>query len=388
MSDDNGVNETTLRLRHLIETADLSRTDGFLAERCLRRLEHPLRVTVFGTDPSHAVSLVNLMLGKAIVPPTITRARIQFLHSEIDYARMQFRDGSQQRTEGSDFARLFDDAPSKVRICTDLPVLKKLSILIAAEANPKSLCSDVEKTLPAADITLWAGAALHPPMDEVWQSVPDRLRDHSYLVLSPEMESETWTELADEFAGVIRVDPIRAQDAKSGSGGVDKAAFKDSGGLDVVKTIKHEIDVLIQSAMDASEVLLLRYADQLDANEDAPSGEPVEAAESVQDGSAALPEEESAQVVSIKAQPRAVMPEPAPSEPKRHPVISVPLGKLASRSRLMNQADPDGGPKITQRTVSLALKNMPKNTSRPTSRVRTRSRPSRATATPWSLGLD
>lgn len=366
MSDDNSVYETAVRLRQLVETIEMSRMDGFLAERCLRRLEHPLRLTVFGTDPSHAISLVNLMVGKAIVPTTVSRARIQVVHSNTDYARVQLRDGTQDRIEGSDFSTLFEDRPFKVRICTDLPVLKKLSILIAAESNPKSLCSDIEKTMPAADITLWAGDALQSPMDEVWKNVPDRLRDHSYLVLSPEMESDSWADVAGDFANVFRVDPQRAQDAKAGANGVDKAAFKEAGGADIVKTIKHEIDVLIKSALDASEVLLMRYADQPDDND-----------------AAEAPAKTAPEAEAVEEPQDRVM-----SDPMRHPVISVPLGKVASRSRLLSQMDPDARPKITQRTVSLAMKNMPKTVSRPVSRVRTRSRPTRPAATPWSLGLD
>ena len=279
------------------------------------------------------------------------------------------RDGSQQRIEGSNFAGLFEDRPSKIRICTDLPVLKKLSILVATDKNAKSLCADAEKTIPAADVTLWAGDALTSPMDEVWKYVPDRLRDHSYLVLSPEMESESWAGIADEFAGIMLVDPMRAQDAKSAQGGVDKAAFKESGGAGIVKTIKHELGVLVQSALDASEVLLMRYADQLNETE-TPEPEPEIPAEEV-----ILDEEDD-----IRTR--------VSSDPMSGRVFSVPLGKVNSRSRMLRQAEAEGKPVLTKRTVSLSLKNMPKNTSRPASRVRTKSRPTRPAATPWSLGLD
>ncbi|MGR3512405.1 MAG: hypothetical protein ACU0GG_06535 [Paracoccaceae bacterium] len=358
MSDENRPLETARRLKRLFDQVELSRADKVLAERCMRRLAQPLRVTVFGTDPRHAISLINLMVGQPVVSPSLPRGRIQFVHGEQAQARVQYRDGTQRRFEGAEFRQVFEDNPSRVKLAIDLPVLKKLSILVATEPNAVSLCEDIDKTLTSADITLWAGAELSEPLIGAWESLPDRLRDHSYLILSPEMDFANWKPIAQEFVEVIRVDPQMAQEAKAAEGGVDKEAFRASGGAQIVKTIKKEIDILVQSALDAADLLLARYGDQM-----APVTAPEAAA-------------------------------PAPTEPSqrerqapvREQVYSVPLGKLASRSRLVGSPVPQ-----KPRTVSMAIKNMPKVTSRPASKVstkpRTRSRKSGPGATPWSLGL-
>lgn len=370
------VKDIADRLKLLLETAELSRSDRVLAEQCQRRLEQPLRLSVFGSDPKHAISLINLMVGQPVISPAITRARITFMHSEVPHARLQFRDGTRTRIEGSEFRRLFDDNPSWIRIYIDLPVLKKLSLLVASESNPKSLCSDFEKTLPGSDIALWAGADLADPMTEVWQKMPERLRSHSYLVLSPTMNPESWAPIAPQFVEVMEVDPRRAQEAKTRESGVDKAAFKASGGAQLIRTIKKEIDLLIQSALDAGEVLLIRYGDQLDKRVN-------EIAESIADTPV---EEDTAPSSSMdEAAKDAEFLERLTTPTPREHAYSVPLGKLASRSRLLNK--PTQAPMITQRTVSMAIKNMP--TSRTVSKSgpkRVRSRRS-GPATPWSLGL-
>lgn len=369
MSDTSTALETALRLKKLFDEADLTRADEALAERCMRRLAQPLRLTVFGTDPRHAVSLINLMIGQPVVSPKIPRARIQFVHGEQAHARVQYRDGSQRRFEGAEFRNIFDDNPTRVKIAIDLPVLRKLSILVATDPDPSALCSDVDKTLPPADISLWAGAALSQPLVEAWESIPDRLRDHSYLVLSPSMEFANWKEIAQEFVEVIRVDPQRAQEAKNAEGGVDKEAFKDSGGAHLVKTIKKEIDMLAQSALDAGELLLARYADEIE-------GPAVEAPD--------LAKDDNAEPIDAEPDVRARQ------APLREQVYSVPLGKLASRSRLVNSPTANS-PHQKQRTLSMAIKNMPKPVSRPASKVSTKPRPrsrkSGPAATPWSLGL-
>ena len=77
------------------------------------------------------------------------------------------------------------------------------------------------------------------------------------------------------------------------------------------------------------------------------------------------------------------------SRPMRDQVYSVQLGKLASRSRLLNSSAAKAVP--TKRTLSMAIKNMPKNVTRQVSKSgpspRSRPRKTRPGATPWSLGL-
>lgn len=370
--------DLTARLARLIETDSLSEADRGVAAQCLRRLGQPLRVTVFGTDPAHAIELVNLMVGQPILPPGIERGRIQVTNGPSLIAQAVDHDGTKRRIDGPNIGAAFEGAPARVRVYDDLPVLKKLSILIATDADPALLAADAAKTIPPADITLWAGATFFPQLDTVWQAMPDVLRDHSYLVLSPAMDPSTWASVSADFVDVLTVDPRAAQAAKSASSGVDKAAFKAAGGTDLVKAIKKEIDMLVQSASDAAEVLCARYAESAAPTPAASTPEPD------------TPESDPAPAPS-GGDDDDFFASRMRSTPLRQQVYSVPLGKLASRSRLLNKAAQDGNAMLTQREVSLAMKNMPKSESRqPTkavSRARPVSRRIRTSATPWSLDL-
>ena len=75
-----------------------------------------------------------------------------------------------------------------------------------------------------------------------------------------------WSSIENEFAGVLRVAPRRALKAKIGPDGPDKEAFRQVGGIDFVRTIKNEIDILLQSAVDTAEVLLMRHAREPEAS--------------------------------------------------------------------------------------------------------------------------
>ncbi|MDA8586197.1 hypothetical protein N9L47_07950 [Rhodobacteraceae bacterium] len=390
MIENDDQKRTALCLRRLIVKADISNSDRLLAERCLRRIEHPLRLTLFGTDPKHAISLLNLLIGRSVISSALPKARVQFFYGEIPHARLLFTDGTQETVEGSDFQKFFTDKLSKIRIYVDLPVLKKLSIVVATGRDPALLCSDEEKTLGSADIILWTGAELDDSMRAIWDLLPDRLRDHSYLVPSPNMDLASWQDIEQDFVDVIPVDPRRAQEAKNREGGVDKMTFKDSGGAQIVKTIKKEIDLLVRSAFDGGEVLLARFADELSEIDEDPT-----IAEACAD-----PEAEQ-QPVDTADTSSADMPIPEPEINDNNDRVksassddrpySMPLGKQASRSRLLSSAGQNSPAAEPQRTVSQAIKNMPKKVSPAASKSlakrRVRSRRSGPGATPWSLGL-
>ncbi len=394
MVDDSARQDTSQRLKSLIETDRLSEADRSVAAQCLRRLENPLRLTVFGTDPAHAAELVNLMVGQAVIPPDIPRGRIQVLNGPALVAQAHAADGTKHRVDGPDISAAFDGDPARVRVFADLPVLKKLSVLIAVDPDPARLIRDAAKTLPPADMTIWSGADLAPGMDEIWQAMPEALRDHSYLVLSPRMNFPSWDAIAPDFVDVLSVDPRRAQDAKSAAGGVDKAAFKAAGGTALVKAIKKELDILVQSASDAAQVLCARHAQEAT---DTSATAPANAGPDIGDAPAAADNHQAE-----TAEPEAQFAEPQDADndffakrtqtvPLRQQAYSVPLGKLASRSRLLNKAAQEGTGLLSQRTVSLALKNMPKSDNRTVSksgpRPRIVSRRIRGSATPWSLDL-
>ena len=376
MTEDTRGSDIARQLTRLLDKIEMPEADKILGSQCLRRIQQPLRLTIYGTDTSYAISLLNLMIDQPVIPPTLRRARVQFLHGEVSYARLQFRDGSQKRIEGADFRRLFDDNPHRIRVYVDLPVLKRLSMLVAVDRNPKALCADASKTLGGADLAIVTGDEITDQMQRMWRQVPQSLKDHSYIVLPHDADLELWRVIEPDFVKVLRVAPRRAQEAKSAPGGVDKEAFRKAGGTDIVKTMKSEIELLTQSAMDAGEVLLMRYADALEA-----------LPEDVADAPEMIDDDETPALSSEEA--AALLAEAGPVEPHGFDQLDPALlGKVASRSRLLShrsEANDDVEP-----AQPLPVKNMPVRTrpiSKLGSRPRIRSGRSRPAPTPWSMGL-
>ncbi|MEM9969777.1 MAG: hypothetical protein AAF762_01575 [Pseudomonadota bacterium] len=331
MTENNDAENAALLLNELVAVDAFEEVDMPLVERCLRVLTQPLRVIVFGTDTKHAMALINLMVGKSLLPTSLARANIRLAHGDVTQAQVQFEDGRKGRVEENEFKGVLEQHPARTRITADLSVLNVLSILAITNKKPDELRADVEQSLPSADIAIWAGVEPDEPLLDLWQDAPEGLRDHGYLMLSQKMERHLWDGLEDDFVDVIQVDPRRAQEAKLRPGGVDKAVFKEAGGTAVVRALKREIDTLIQTALDGTELLLARYGISADGEgEDAaeaansklpplqltdevPSPEPVENR---------VHSDETAKAIN-----RVL------SRPVRERVYSIPLGKVATRSR-------------------------------------------------------
>lgn len=310
----------------LLDGDELSPKDRKIAQKCLRRLEQPLRLTVFGKDPKKALWLLNLMVGQTVVSPALTRARVQFVHSENPFAMLEFRDGSRKRLESDEFRSIFEENPTRVRIGVDLPVLKKVSFMVVAEGTTAALCSDADKTLWPADVAVWTGSSTDDRLNEVWEQCPDLLRDHSYLVLSPEDEESAWDPIRSEFIDVITVDARTALEAKNKPGGADTKTFREVGGAAVVKAVKKEIETLLRASTDTAEMILARYEEM---SEDKATQEAVEALEDV-----AL-EEHS---YRLRRQSRMTLPRVSSQTPE----IRAPRPKTVGRrnSRLPAKATP------------------------------------------------
>lgn len=274
-----------------------------------------------------------------------------------------------------------------MRVGLDLPALKKMSVMVAADGDAAVLAKDVEDTLLASDITVFVGGDASEPLIDLWSELPDWLKDHSYLALSPETDAAPWTGIADEFADVLTVDPELALAAKAAPGGVDKEAFKAAGGTTLVKAMKRELDVMPQAAMDAAEVLLARFP--MDHTQVAVPASPApastdEAAASVH--ASPVPKERqplgshasgSAKAAAKSGEAHGPVVEDGGQSVSRRPGRPPPEPEIAPERRATGERVQSG-----ERSESTSKPVMPK-------RVRSRavSKRTRRGATPWSLDL-
>lgn len=258
MNEAERVTDTANRLMKLVTAGVLNEEDAATAMLCHRRLLQPLRLAVFGTNPKHALQLLNLLAGQALVPPFLGHVHVHVVYSQTPYAEIQLGNGNNKRIEGNDFRKIFADNPIRAKLGVNLPLLQRVAFLVNANPDPAELCIGANRSLTPCDIVIWAGEEMDEYMAETWSGMPQNIRDHSYLVLPQNSDPRSWESVRDEFVGVHMVDARAAQAAKSKKGGVDKKAFRETGGAGLVKDIKKDIEDLRMSAFDGAEFILTR----------------------------------------------------------------------------------------------------------------------------------
>lgn len=259
MNEVDRVNNTAKRLQYLVSTGTLSDDDATTAMLCHRRLMQPLRLAIFGTNPKHALQLLNLLAGQALVPPFLGQVHVHVVYSEEPYAEIQFGNGNNKRIQGSDFSEIFADNPVRAKLGVNVPLLQRVAFLVTANPDSAELCIGAARALSPCDIVIWAGEEMDERMADTWFNIPRKIRDHSYLALPQSSDDSSWASVRDEFVNVHMVDARAAQAAKSRKGGVDKTAFRASGGAGIVKDIKKEIESLRVTAFDGAEFMLTRH---------------------------------------------------------------------------------------------------------------------------------
>ena len=197
--------------------------------------------------------------------------------------------------------------------------------MVIANQDSIALSNDVANIVNACDVVIWAGGGCTPELTDVWATVSESLQGHSYLIPRPGDDLEIWANVAPTMAEVFEVDARRAEAAKVRKDGIDKSAFKDAGGPQIVKAVKKEIDILNQSAIDACHVLLMRYADEVAAAKiEAPVPNETEGGD-----------EQPLQLENPQLDPHldGVQVDEERAQRVRRQIYTVPLGKVATKSR-------------------------------------------------------
>ena len=379
--------QTAARLAQALKSGRLTSNAEEMAGQCLKRLESPLRLTILGTNSTYANRLLNLVVGAKCVDPNAGHVTMQVLHNERPAAVSIYEDETRKTFKDDDIVLAFDGNPSRVRVGYDLPSLKKISVLRVSADTTAGLAQSIRWSVMPSDVVLWCGAAFGEADKKIWAALPQRIRDHSYLiqpldgVITEEMMN------ASGFVDVLKLDPRAALAARERPGGVDKTSFKNAGGTALVRAMKKEIETSAQAALDAAQVILIRQAKQLEDLPE-PTLEDLNAAKSTEP--------------SFEQEPRPQAKAPAPVT---RPISEQPpLRVVSSSDRIVVPTRPLNEPQpVAVEAAKPETEHEPKDPAvlQALNRVRTRQLNAekaraaqkaeeleRQAATPWSLGME
>lgn len=319
------------------------------AERLIERLERPARIALLGLPGSGKSSILNLLVGSAVVPETLRLPTIIVQHGDVSRMLCTLTDGTTKIVPGADLAEVLPLAPALVTLEMDLPALRIISLLEVSagpmEAEQKRAATWASKR---ADIVIWCTTSYLPKEQAVWESLPDAVKDNSFMFLTKvdllgsrdaaqAMHDRVELRASEEFRQILSISAKQARAAMPVGGQVNRELFRDSGASAVITAIKTRVQSGRRADMDTAELLLARHVEAselvakrfAEPEEEAPQAwtPPPEPAPEPVPEIAARPEAEpepAAPVPDVEpvSEPVAVVtePEPAPEpEPVREP---------------------------------------------------------------------
>ncbi len=399
--------KTTAALQSLIKEGRLKGNLATVARQCLRRMDSPMQIGIVGTDAALATGVLNLLAGKKLADPAIGHLSLQVEYGKKGSAVAHYADKSEATFTEADLDDAFKNNPQRVKLQLDLAPLSKASFYRITRDDPSNLQSILAKLADQMDVVLWCGQSFGRDDKVALESLEQRTRDHGHMLTSESCYPSVMDSIADEeFVSIIPIDPFAAMTALNAEGGADKAAFKAAGGTELIKAIKKEIDVTLQAAIDAAEVIVTRELGEQSAPE-APKAEAPKAATAAAKAKPKKAEKPKKPRSKPASKPVSKTAPKAAAEAKEKPAAKA---KTAKPKRVSKPAAPKPAPPgpgsdhfanaIAKAKAAAAKRERAAPTSKPAGKVTTRplatakgEQPNefkstrQKDGTPWALGV-
>ncbi len=268
---DTSADDTVIeRLKLALGADTLPKAARDYAAHLLNRLSQPVRVTVLGTPSSGKTQLINMFVGKPLVPDDAKLPTTEFAWGETESMTVTAADGTATRLDSTDFSTLAGQNAAFLRVELPVSILQRVNLLeVVTEGTAEELSSGVDWAVRRTDIALWCTQAFGKKERAVWSRVPDSLKDHAFLVLTKADDlsaqkllskrvSELETVVAEEFHSLFAVATLQAIRA-FGPDGIDETLFHASGGGALTSEVLRHAERGRRADFDSAHMFLARY---------------------------------------------------------------------------------------------------------------------------------
>ncbi len=264
------IQDMTDRLQLALNNETLPREILNAGKQLLAHLTQPTQIAVVGRPGSGKTSLLDIILREAAMPDIRDVPIIELIYGKSARVTYEPLTATAERHDG--LATQDRVPPRTFRIIQELP-LPQLEDKCLIEINiPEDFGqrSDLlEWATKKANIAIWCSENFDEREYEIWSSVPDRLKDHSFLALTKadrlQMKgvlaaqvSRFQEHFADEFLCLF---PVATKQAIAAcvSGTVKNAGlWQASGGKAIADCLDREIATAKLADRDHADVLLAR----------------------------------------------------------------------------------------------------------------------------------
>ena len=269
---DNAPDESVVdQVKHALEKNLLPKAARGHAAHLLQRLSSPVRVTVLGSPDVGKSELVNMLLGRRVLPKGAGLPTTEVVHGDKEEIEVTTAKGDKVVVDGLDFEQVATMSPVLLQVRVAQPILKKISLLeVVTSGDQDELKSAVDWAIRRTDITLWCSHAFDDKERGLWNRVPDGLKDHAFLVLTKadvlsaqnalsSLISSLDTVVAEEFHSLFAVATLQAIKAQTDFDHLDEAMYHGSGGSALKSEILRHAERGRRADIDSAHLFLARY---------------------------------------------------------------------------------------------------------------------------------
>lgn len=261
--------DITDRLRDVLALAELPASAARQGEALLGRLERPVRVVVLGFPNSGQDRIINALAGAEVVPLGRTGPTHELYYSPVEKTTLVLADGTELHHTGRDSGPAFEQA-ALVRQGLPLENLRRTSLLwVAAEADHDEQRAAIGWAMKRTDIAIWCSQYFCADEQVLWQTVPDAVAYHSFLLLAgisadsadlPEFQDRLAGEFLRIIPGADGTSPARAAQTVMEHAALGQAADADSAHLFLKRFAADQVDPVAEAQPADAPVQLERPA--------------------------------------------------------------------------------------------------------------------------------
>jgi energy-coupling factor transporter ATP-binding protein EcfA2 len=255
-----------------LRSAALPARAALAGQQLLERLTSPIRVAILGHPGSGKSELLNLIAGERIIPAGAQLPSVELCFGTRRRMALLDADGKETPLAEGDLGRIGRKAAKVLRIEAPLPVLSTLTLIeVAAHGTAEEERAGVQWAATRADVVIWCSQGFTPAERWLWSAMPDRLKDHGFLVLTKADElirdgtlGRTIAGLedvvAEEFHSLVPVATLQGLAALLSPAGVDRDALAASGAEALVSALLAHVEQGRRADLDAALLFLSRFA--------------------------------------------------------------------------------------------------------------------------------
>ncbi len=294
------------RLAALLKTSALPARAGLAGQQLLQRLTSPIRLAILGHPGSGKSQLMNLIAGERIVPAGAALPTVELRFGPARRVLLVAGEGKEREVPFAALDTLGREAAPMVRIEAPLPILQTLTLIeVSGAGTAGEERAAVQWAAAKADMVIWCSQAFTAAERWLWSAMPDRLKDHGFLVLTKADEliragtfaaqmAELDEVVAEEFHSLVPVATLQGLAAMDGPAGTNREALEASGAEALISAILGHVEQGRRADLDAALLFLSRFGSGV--AEAAPAPSAAEVPESPAPAPVAAPVEPSATV--------------------------------------------------------------------------------------------